>query len=158
MYLTLHLDQTKTCNEKQELFLKRAANIAARSPVRCHRHGCIIVNKDNEVVAEGYNHHAIQFEHKFTVHAEIDALMKMKKNKRIISECAMYVVRIGTDHMGKPLKYSRPCADCTRAILKSGIKRVYFSTDHEFQRAFSKLKEEETLGNLDQNQNEDLPS
>lgn len=144
MYLTLRLDETKESTEKQGLFLRRAANIAARSPVRCHRHGCIIV-KDGEVVAEGYNHHAIQFEHKFTVHAEIDALMKLKKNRKILSECELYVVRIGTDHMGRPLKYSKPCSDCTRAILKAGIKRVYFSTDHQFHEALTKLKEEEGL-------------
>lgn len=133
VYLTLYDTdaQTKVCKDKQEMFLQKAANIAMRSPVRHHRHGCIVV-KDGEIISEGFNYHTNHLEHKFTVHAEIDALVRLPKNKKIMSECELYVVRIGTDGMGNPLKYSRPCPDCTRAILKSGIKKVYFSTDDEF--------------------------
>jgi deoxycytidylate deaminase len=134
MYLSFDIsEQTKSCKDKQEFFLRRAANIASRSNVRHHRHGCLIV-KDGEVISEGYNYHTSHFEHKFTIHAEIDALLKLKKNKKILSECELYVVRIGTDLMGQPLKYSRPCPDCTRAILKAGIKKVYFSTDDDFNK------------------------
>jgi deoxycytidylate deaminase len=140
MYLSLYdtEHQTKTCKDKQEYFLQRAANIAIRSNVRHHRHGCVIV-RDGEVVSEGYNHHTSHYEHKFTVHAEVDALLKLKKNKKFLSECELYVVRIGTDLMGNPLKYSRPCCDCTRAILKAGIKKVYFSTDEEFNRIYREI-------------------
>jgi deoxycytidylate deaminase len=116
---------------KQEFFLQRAAIIAERSTLQNHRHGCVIV-RDGEVIAEGFNYHSKHLEHKFTVHAEIDALLKLKKNKKLASECELYVVRIGTDLMGCPLKYSRPCEDCTAAILKAGIRKVYFSTDEEF--------------------------
>lgn len=140
MYLTYYDtdEQSKTCKDKQEFFLEKAASIAARSPVKNHRHGCIIV-KDGEIVAEGFNYHTNHFEHKFTIHAEVDALLKLKKNKKILSECELYVVRIGTDLMGRPLKYSRPCPDCTRAILKAGVKRVYFSTDEEFNRVIKEF-------------------
>lgn len=109
--------------------------VATRSNVRNHRHGCIIV-KDGEVLAEGFNYYTNHFEHKFSIHAEVDALMKLKKLKRVLPECELYVVRIGTDLMGNPLKYSRPCPDCTRAILNAGIKRVYFSTSEEFMKEF----------------------
>ena len=119
----------RQCKDKQELFLKRAAHIATRSTVGHHRHGCVIVY-NGEVISEGYNQYTTYFEHQYTMHAEIDALRKIKKNKKI-SECELYVVRIGTNLMGQPLKYSKPCPDCTRAILKSGIKRVYFSTDSQ---------------------------
>lgn len=133
MYLTLYdfEEQTRICKEKQEFFLEKAAYIATHSNVKCQRHGCVIV-KDGEIVAEGFNQHTKHFEHKFTIHAEIDALLKLKKNKKILNECELYVVRIGTDSMGRPLKYSRPCEDCTKAILKSGIRRVYYSTDPDF--------------------------
>lgn len=134
MYLTLDIDeQTKYCKDKQEYFLNKAANIATRSNVKAHRHGCVIV-KDGEVISEGFNRHTKHMEHAFTIHAEVDALLKMKKNKKIASECELYVVRIGTDLMGNPLKYSKPCIDCTNAILKAGIKRVYFSTDDDFKK------------------------
>ena len=117
----------RQCKDKQEFFLKRAAQIAARSTLCHHRHGCVIVH-DGEVIAEGYNHYTTFFEHQYTMHAEVDALRKIKKNKKI-SECELYVVRIGTDLMGQPLKYSRPCQHCARAIEKSGLKKVYFSTN-----------------------------
>lgn len=97
-----------------------------------HRHGCLIVNKAGEIVAEGYNHNYMHFYHKFSIHAEICCLSKMKRNKKALSECEMYVVRIGTDNMQQPFKYSRPCPDCTKAIVKAGIKRVYFSTNDDF--------------------------
>lgn len=129
---------TKSCKEKQESFLRRAAVVAARSPVRNHRHGCIIV-KDGEILAEGYNNYTQHFEHKFTIHAEVDALMKLKKHKKMLLECELYVVRIGTDLMGRPLKYSRPCQDCTRAILNYGIKKVYFSTSEEFMKEYGNI-------------------
>ena len=124
------MSSTRQCKDKQDYFLRRAAQIATRSPLCHHRHGCVIV-KDNEVISEGYNHYTTFFEHQYTMHAEVDALRKVKKYSKI-GECELYVVRIGTDLMGHPLKYSRPCPDCTRAILKSGIKKVYFSTDDEF--------------------------
>jgi len=127
--------QTKTCNDKQETFLKKAAASAIRSNVKSHRHGCVIV-KDGEIISEGFNHHTNHFEHTFTIHAEVDALTKVKRLKNILSDCELYVVRIGTDLMGNPLKYSRPCVNCTKAILKAGIKKVYFSTDEEFNNIF----------------------
>lgn len=120
----------RQCKDKQEYFLRRAAHIAARSPVCHHRHGCVIVH-DGEVVSEGFNQYTTYFEHQYTMHAEIDALRKIKKT--MLTECELYVVRIGTDLMGQPLKYSRPCPECTRAILKAGIKKVYFSTDDDFK-------------------------
>lgn len=137
MFLSLDIDdqQTRTCKDKQERFLRRAADSASRSNVRSHRHGCVIV-KDGEIIAEGFNHHTNHFEHTFTIHAEVDAIIKMKKKNKNFTGCELYVVRIGTDNMGNPLKYSRPCVNCTNAILKAGIKKVYFSTDDEFNDAF----------------------
>jgi hypothetical protein len=52
--------------------------------------------------------------------------------KKMLSDCDMYVVRIGTENMGNPLKYSRPCPDCSEAIIKAGIKKIYYSTSDEF--------------------------
>ena len=121
----------KVCDTKQEYFLNRAASIAVRSCMG-HRHGCIIVNKSGEIVSEGYNYLFTHMCHKFSIHAEVCCLSKMKRNKKILSECEMYVVRIGTDNMGRPLKYSKPCPDCTKAIIKSGIKKIYYSTNDDF--------------------------
>lgn len=120
----------KAVHAKQESFLRKAANIAIRSPMT-HRHGCLIVNKAGDIISEGYNHMYVHMYHKFSIHAEVSCLSKLKRN-RDLSDCSMYVVRIGTDNMQNPLKYSRPCPDCTKAIIKSGIKKVYYSTSDEF--------------------------
>lgn len=121
----------RDCDTRQEHFLKKAALVATRSCMN-HRHGCLIVNRNGEVLAEGYNSVNMHMCHMYSVHAEVSCLNKVKKNKRLLNDCEMYVVRIGTDNMGCPLKYSRPCPECTKAIVKSGIKKIYYSTSEEF--------------------------
>lgn len=122
----------RPCTSKQDFFFRRAITVAQNSPCVVHRHGVVIV-KDDDIVSEGYNHKRWHLYHKSSVHAEVDALSKLKHNRKFMSQCDMYVVRIGVDSMGMPLKYSRPCPDCTKAILKSGIRRVYYSTSHQFE-------------------------
>lgn len=126
------VDKGKICRAKHYGFLQRAMQLALKSTCTHHRHGCVIT-KDGEIVAEGYNHHYEHFHHKMTIHAEVDALSKLKYNRKVFPSCEMYVVRIGTDRMGNPLKYSRPCTDCSKAILKAGIRRVYYSSNTEFE-------------------------
>lgn len=122
----------KPCTEKQYSFLQRAMSIALKSNCKNHKHGCVIV-KDNEIISEGYNYRHYHMCHKMSIHAEVAALSKLKHNKKLLSSCDLYVVRVGVDSMGNPLKYSKPCPDCERAILKSGIKKVYYSTNLEFE-------------------------
>ena len=45
----------------------------------------------------------------------------------------MYVIRIGKESMDYPTKLSKPCKNCYNYIKKSGIKKVYFSTDYEIE-------------------------
>jgi deoxycytidylate deaminase len=111
---------------QQEAFLRRAAAIAMKSPHKQHRHGCVIVRGD-EIVSEGFNHNFVHLYHKHSIHAEVDALNKTKHNRGFLKQCDMYVVRIGTVSQGYPLKLSKPCQDCTKAILRSGIRRVFYS-------------------------------
>ena len=118
-------------DEKQEYYLRRAAKIAFKSTSIAHKHGCVIV-KDGEIISEGYNHRKIHLYHKCSVHAEIDALYKCPKRKSL-QECEMYVVRIGPASLGYPLKYSKPCPDCSKAIEKAKIKKVFYSTNDEYE-------------------------
>ena len=127
----------KNPNYQQELFLQKAADLARRSSMN-HRHGCIIV-KDGEIISEGFNSTEVQLYHVNSIHAEIDCLSKLKKNPKMLQDCEMYVVRIGTEKMGNPLKYSKPCQDCTKVILKSGIKKIYYSTSEEFYIKYEKI-------------------
>ena len=128
----------KTCNERQEYFLKYAAKIAQKSVME-HKHGAIIVH-DNTIIGVGYNHLYEHMCHQRSIHAEVDALMKVKgRGKHIMCDAEMYVVRIGTPRMKCPLKYSKPCCDCQNAVLKYGIRKVYYSTNYEYNAAVESL-------------------
>lgn len=127
----MHLElnpRSAQSNDKHAMFVKKAVQAAARSSLKVHRHGCVIV-KDGVIVSGGYNYHTKHVNNRFTIHAEMDALVRLKKSIRP-QDCDMYVVRIGRDSIhNPPLKYSRPCADCMRALQKAGIKRIYFLTN-----------------------------
>ena len=129
----------KSCKEKQYSFLRRAMNLAHKSTCENQHHGCVIV-RDDEIIAEGFNYKKEFFNHRFSIHAEVAALSKLsKKNKKFLSTCDLYVVRIGTDNMGNPLKYSKPCPECMKAILKAGIRKVYYSSNIEFEQLYAEL-------------------
>jgi deoxycytidylate deaminase len=116
----------KASNERQEYFLNKAAQQAHKSNMR-HRHGTVIVDcQTDEIISTGFNHTYIHMYHGYSCHSEVDALRKIKRNVDL-SNMEMYVVRIGTENMGHPLKLSTPCDGCTKAILKANIGKVYYS-------------------------------
>jgi tRNA(Arg) A34 adenosine deaminase TadA len=112
-------------NERQDVFMRKAAQCAFRSNMT-HRHGCIIVDGSGEIVSRGFNYKTAYHCHQFSMHAEIDALSKVKKSTDM-SQYEMFVVRIGNESHGAPLKMSKPCNACTQAILKTNLRRVFFS-------------------------------
>ena len=122
-------DVPKPCDDRQKYFLDRAAHIALKSTMG-QRHGCIIVQPSpsgtNEILSIGHNHTSIHLYHQFSMHAEIDALRKIRKNVDL-TNAELYVVRIGPQSLGHPLKMSKPCASCSEAIRKRGIGKVYYS-------------------------------
>lgn len=61
---------------------------------------------------------------KVTIHAEIEAL----RNAPRASGGTLYVARIGRN--GK-IGLSKPCADCRKAIIEAGVKRVVYTIDEE---------------------------
>lgn len=114
---------------KHKYFIQKAADLALKSDLVNHRHGCVIVSNRGKIISEGYNYRWKEM----SIHAEVSAISQIHKKKKIdLSNCTMYVVRIGTDRMGNPLKYSKPCENCTHAILKSGLRKVFYSTNYEF--------------------------
>ncbi len=112
-----------------EDFFVRVSTLAKKSTMT-HKHGAIIV-RNNEIISEGVNHMAPFLMHKHSVHAEIDALCKIRgKNKKFMEECTMLVVRIGPPSKDFAFKMSKPCKNCSDAILKSGIRRVFYSAEN----------------------------
>lgn len=113
---------------KNEQYLQFAAEIAKKSTMT-QKHGCIIVYK-KQVIATGYN--TMPHMYSRSLHAEINALNKVKHKQSILKDSDMYIVRIGTDLFDNVLKYSKPCEDCTRHIVSNKIRRVFYSTNYEF--------------------------
>jgi len=131
-YESLDDERPKECTERQRRFLEKAKQQANKSSMG-HRHGCVVV-LDDTIIASGYNHFFMQNCHHYSMHSEVDAIMKVKKRMRpMLSQCELYVVRIAPNSMDKCLKYSKPCDDCTAYIRKVGIKKVYYSTNYEFE-------------------------
>jgi deoxycytidylate deaminase len=123
-------EMPRNCNERQQYYLKHAAKVANKSEME-HKHGAILVHNDT-IIGSGFNHKHEHMCHKYSIHAEVDALLKVKAKKRhILQDAEMYVVRIGNTKLQCPLKYSRPCCDCQKVIQKYGIKKVYYSTNFD---------------------------
>lgn len=121
----------KNINSKHCRFLAHAAKIASKSSMT-HRHGAIIVHK-NEIISSGYNYSTSYLCHDYSIHAEVSAITKLKgKSKEFLSECELYVVRIAYLSNEGVLKYSKPCDRCKEAIEKFNIKKIYYSTNYEY--------------------------
>lgn len=124
-----YFDETnpKNMNDKQQYFLNIAAKVANSSDMN-HKHGAILVHKKN-IIASGYNH----YNNNLSIHAEVAAISQLKgKEKKLLCECDLYVVRIGPGRFYDQLKYSKPCFNCQRFISKKCIKKIYYSTNYDY--------------------------
>ena len=111
-------------HRRHKVFFDAAAD-EARKSVLSHCHGCVIVD-NHRIVARGHNHG--------NRHAEIDALVNLARQlpRHTWTQFDMYVVRISTQFEAC-LKYSKPCRSCRNVILSSRIKRVFYSTNYDFE-------------------------
>lgn len=99
------------------------AKILAEKSCMYHKHGCVIVNR-SEIIGEGYNRSNDSLEQLFSLHSEVVAISSVKnRSKRYLNNAIMIVVRIGKDGV----KLSHPCDRCKIAIIKSGIKKIFYS-------------------------------
>jgi deoxycytidylate deaminase len=117
----------KDMHSKQQDYLQIAANVAMNSDMN-HKHGAVLVYKKN-VIAVGYNYNLASF----SIHAEVAAISQLKgRDKNILADCELYVVRIGPRKYDNALKYSKPCINCQNYITKKCIKKTYYSTNYDF--------------------------
>jgi deoxycytidylate deaminase len=109
----------------------RAITLAKKSTMN-QRHGAIIV-KNGEIIGEGYNQHTTYMSHSFSCHAEVSAILSLKKKtKKYLEDATMIVVRISNHTMSpQHLKMSKPCEKCTQEIIKHGIRKIFYSTNIE---------------------------
>lgn len=109
-----------------EYFKEIVQVTAKRSPCKRLNVGCILV-KDNRIISQGYNGFLSGCEHKSivrdnheqaTIHAEQNALCDCAKRGVSTLDCDVYVTHY-------------PCIICTRLLLSSGIKKIYYINDYK---------------------------
>ena len=113
-----------------EYFMQIAEIVATRSTCDRAEVGCLIVNDDNRIVSSGYNGsvsgnphcddvgHTMRDGHCIaTIHAEINALVYCAKEGISVKDCTVYITHF-------------PCLNCTKALIQSGIKKIYYKNDY----------------------------
>ena len=105
-----------------ESYMQIAKIVANRSYCKRKQVGAIIV-KDNQIISDGYNGTPTGFPNiceidNVTVpevlHAESNALMKLCQSHNSSKDAIMFVT-------------CSPCYECSKLIIQSGIKKVYYS-------------------------------
>lgn len=106
-------------------FIDIANLVASKSKDRSTKVGAVIVGPDQEIRSTGYNgfprkisdsvecRHNRPRKYLFTEHAERNAIFNAARMGTPLKECTLYMNY-------QPI----PCADCTRAIIQSGITSI----------------------------------
>lgn len=88
--------------------------------------GCLIV-KNNRILSSGYNGHIAGTPHQsyvennheqLTIHAEVNAVSYASKNGININNSTAYITHY-------------PCPNCTKTLIASGIKEIYYLNDYK---------------------------
>ena len=112
-----------------EYFMGIAMLSAQRSKDNSTQVGACIVNKENKIVAVGYNgmptgccdddmpwerqaDSPLDTKYPFVCHAELNAILN--SNSASLKDCTVYVTLF-------------PCNECAKAIIQSGIKRIVYA-------------------------------
>ncbi|UUM13195.1 cytidine/deoxycytidylate deaminase family protein [Clostridiaceae bacterium HFYG-1003] len=129
-----YVKSTKELKERQDwphYFMNLARLAAERSTCDRANVGAIIVNKENRIVATGYNGsvgrktphcsevgHAMRDGHCIaTQHAELNCISYCAKEGIPVRDCTIYVTHF-------------PCLNCTKAIIQSGITKIYYKVGY----------------------------
>ncbi len=111
-------------------FIIRKVREAAEKSEHKHRIGAIIFNK-KIVYSTGRNYSCRAVKHLHpryktfpgSIHAEIDAVIKAKKD---VSGCDILIIRL--NKKGE-FRYVFPCIYCMKYLIYVGIKTIYYSTN-----------------------------
>lgn len=109
-----------------EYFKKISFVTSERSPCERLKVGCVLV-KNNRIVSQGYNgflpncpHQSIvrNNHEQATVHAEQNAIADCAKRGVSCDGCTAYITHF-------------PCVICTRILIASGIKKIFYTHDYK---------------------------
>lgn len=104
-------------------WINKAQQFAEWSKDRSHKVGCVIVDKDNQLITQGYNgfprgvnddidcRHERPSKYDYTEHAERNALYNAARIGVSVKGCTIYTQLF-------------PCVDCARGIIQTGLSRV----------------------------------
>lgn len=104
-----------------DYFMTLAEAVSAKSKDPSTKVGAVIVNKEKKIVSTGYNGMLPGFpdtdenwsrprKYDLVIHAEMNALLYSKQD---LNGCAVYCTL-------------QPCKDCTKALLASGIRDIFY--------------------------------
>lgn len=127
-YCGVDQGRARWCGDADAPFVEAAIKEAKRSPMN-QKHGCVVAH-NNRLLSSAHNDMPDMFRN--SVHAEVNALKKLKNRPELLKRCVLYVIRIGPDSSNNLLKYSKPCAACARFIRECGVRTVFYSTNREY--------------------------
>lgn len=119
---------SRIANPIQRKYLSKCIQLAMRSNMKHHKHGCVIVDRrTGDIVASGFNRVCKSSIHE-SIHAEVAAIRNATKRFLQDHNCEMYVVRVHNNFNRSELKYSKPCPSCQGFIHKrTRIRRIFYS-------------------------------
>lgn len=98
------------------------------------KHGCIILDNNFNIVSYGYNIQPEYFNWDQSIHAEVNAINKLKYEKKHLANIHKYyllVVRLSAIHKDEngniTIVYgnSKPCKNCQKVIDNIGFKETH---------------------------------
>lgn len=115
---------------KQEQYLRMAKQVSKKSDHHSHKMGCVIV-KGNKVLGTGFNamktHPKSPHTYK-NIHAEFMATLNARPAS--IDGATAYVFR---EQKNGTWAVAKPCKDCRKFLMDSGIRKVVYSFEGSFQ-------------------------
>ena len=88
----------------------------------CHVQMSALLIRKGSVIAQGFNKRGYRAS---SLHAEIDALKQVVRQKHGAEGADMWLFRFG-GYDGESTRMSKPCSKCIEAIYAAGVKRVFY--------------------------------
>lgn len=121
-----------------ELFMMNAILMSKRSSCLRLNVGCVLV-RDKRVISSSYNGFLCGAKHiskvdkydheRNTCHAEQNSIADAAKRGVSVNNSAVYITHY-------------PCIDCTKILIQSGIKNIYYLEDYKNSKYVKELCEE----------------
>lgn len=133
-------------NERYKKFFMDIAIRCSEMSTCCSRSVGAVLVKDKQIIATGFNGVPSGIPHPKQC---IRKKLNIKSGQRLelsecvhaeancIIQCARYAVSCENSIL---FSTTQPCADCTKLILNSGIKKVYYSEDYQLSDEFDFLR------------------